>query len=696
MKKLLIDQNPEEGIIKNEELTKHDYVEFSKLSKFPYCLVGKITSEFKEEKLCKSGVGILIGPSIVLTAGHNLTNINKETGLPTIVDSINFCLGINGDFEPFETLKTSDFFIPEDFLNGIKEQNAKKQLLNDWAIIYLKSPIGESVKNLYSLQKFSYLQVRENGLFAYFTDNATQNLSKLMGINPEISIIGYCWNNEDLDNLKEEQKFGTTTPSSIAYQENDKMNIREFGTTSEAAKKDININIQISTLEEGFVKSSLVDTNKSFSNYNMKINKQSIQTASSQTVTNLRKKSLDYVILSNSCTNSKVENLKDKLISKNSEEEKKLLMSESHGKLEDCQEALKYKISTYKGQSGSPIFLKLRKIGGNENERLSNKKTEINIEKSNPFVENVNIYSNDLANSDSEFIYIFIGIHSRRGPLLYDSLMLKEIDDENHAYFGLDSRVDLLGDDNELDKVETSVKRMKSMSICSRNIPKNSENKPNDLDDFTNMIMTHGVCEFNEGLLIMGNKVNPICLAAGKTDTLKAVQSVSTTAPRIDNFKATSYKSISLTLSGKEKILGLFHKDSKFETLFEFGASILNIDINYVILNLIKNKHEKKFNSKYDNTKRLGQVLDDEQFTAVFEVDINMKYGDELGKKVLDKYLENYDVEMSEIKEEFKEKHMKTLFDSIFDEIGMFIEIPPLYGKLFNKIRSYIVNKLEL
>lgn len=193
LKKQYIEKNPEEGIIKNESLSKHEFVDCGNLSKFPYCLVGKINSEFKNERICKSGVGILIGPNIVLTAGHNLTNINRRTEALEIIDSISFNLGMNGDFEPFETITSTEYFIPDDFIEGIKEENAKKQLSNDWAVVYLPIPIGKTLVSLYNLNNFSYLQVRENGLYSYFTDNASQNLSKLAGINSEISIIGYSW-----------------------------------------------------------------------------------------------------------------------------------------------------------------------------------------------------------------------------------------------------------------------------------------------------------------------------------------------------------------------------------------------------------------------------------------------------------------------------------------------------------------------
>jgi len=81
----------------------------------------------------------------------------------------------------------------------------------------------------------------------------------------------------------------------------------------------------------------------------------------------------------------------------------KLIMSESKGNLiglnyeegddnaeKDIIKAIKYQISTYKGQSGSPIFLRIKRM-----------------------TEKLNMQTK----SKNNYIYQFIGLHSRRGPM---------------------------------------------------------------------------------------------------------------------------------------------------------------------------------------------------------------------------------------------------------------------------------------
>lgn len=732
-----IETNPEEGIIKNDSFSKFETIDFSKQNKFPYCLVGKITSEFELKKINKFGVGILIGPNVVLTAGHNLTNIDKESGNFQIADSVSFTVGANGDFEPFETIKSVDFHLPEDFIQGVKEQIAKKQLLNDWAVIYLSVPIGEAVKKLYNLENLSYVQTAENGLFNFFNDNTHQNLSKLGGNDPEISIIGYS--EYKIDNCDENK----TTPNDIQGNPINNINSSTLRTnkTEEEAKKDFNINIQISTNEEGLVASSIFSNN---------LNQLNIVKLENNKKGSTEK--LDYVILNTE--NKEVNKLKEHQTRKYSG---RTFMSESKGKLDGFDDALKYKISTYKGQSGSPIFLRLRKFSSLNQNTNFHHQSDLN---EHFFVDNIN---NIISHNDGlDYIYIFIGIHSRRGPLLYDNIvssstniignldgncnnstnnnnLIQNTNDED--YYG-ENKGDLMflsnnntvGQDEEVDKVETQVKKMKSRTNehrLSLNGSFSKENNKPNKNDLLNLISIHGICEFNEGILIMGNKVLPISnqvearnckekkqngnFIQTSSNNLNNINSNNNTqnnnsnnnnsyqltyynnSKDNDNVYKSSYCNVTLNLNGKVKLSGIFKRDLKMEILFNFGAEIMNIDkSNIIFISNIGMKNEKRINGKHDNSKQLNIFIDDNLYNIVFEVDINMKYGDELGQKVLEKYMENYDLDIQSIKENFKQKHMKALFDSIFDEIANFSDIHPTFGRLFSKIRSYVLNKIGL
>ena len=86
----------------------------------------------------------------------------------------------------------------------------------------------------------------------------------------------------------------------------------------------------------------------------------------------------------------------------------------------------------------------------------------------------------------------------------------------------------------------------------------------------------------------------------------------------------------------------------------------------------------------------------DNSSSISFELMLNIKkYGEFIANNILQKYLENYDLEESQLKKDFK-KHMKGLFHIIFREINKFENIPLTYGKLFKKIRKMILNKLGM
>jgi len=727
---ITIDSDPEEGIIQSDNFSKFDPIEISQQDKFPYCLVGRTSSEFKGKRISKFGVGILIGPAVVLTAGHNLTNIDKETGALEIADAVSFTVSTNGDFEPFEPIVSNDFYIPEDFIHGVKVQVAKQQLLNDWSVIYLNVPIGESVKKLYGLENFPYVKTGENGLFSYFNDNSKQNLSNLgAGINPEISIIGYSECREEFDEKAFSTEnnnllYNTASTNQLSQMTNINQNpISKKGGDFEDPKKDININIQISTKEEGMVASQI------FSNNMNKLNILKLEN-------NNNKKHpdpVDFIILNSE--NKEVNKYQTLINHKLTNRSDKTLISESMGRLEDFNDALKYKISTYKGQSGSPIFLRLRKIQSNK-PGLNDGTEQSN---DNFFDSNTNNRSNK---NESEFIYTFIGIHSRRGPLLYDNIicnqsppsekkMLNNVsncsnDDEYHDtknnFLGLGVNSPGLIHDEEVDKVETQVRKMRNSENRRSGNSLNEKDKNND-QNLINQIAIHGICEFNEGILIMGKNVLPISSAVENNLQMRDKKSnglgvpINTQVASSSNNNsngntninsnsssnsnvATPYKSpfcnVTLTLNGKEKLVGLFKRDLKLDTLFQFGSEILNVDKNYILFIFNTGKAEKRISGKFDSNKQLGLYLDEDQPSAAFEVDLNMKYGDELGQRVIEKYMETYDLNVEDIRENFKPEHMKRLFDLIFEEISDFADIHPTFGKLFSKIRGFILSKIGL
>jgi len=78
------------------------------------------------------GTGVLIGPNIVLTAGHNLYDYQKEVYADA--ESIQFLSGMNGQALPFGQAQVDKYFVSPSYIKEGKE---------DYGILILKEPIGD-------------------------------------------------------------------------------------------------------------------------------------------------------------------------------------------------------------------------------------------------------------------------------------------------------------------------------------------------------------------------------------------------------------------------------------------------------------------------------------------------------------------------------------------------------------------------
>jgi len=139
-----------EGIIGNEPVkNKYETVKFHKLNIFPYFLIGKVQSKFEinGNERYLNGVGILIGPDILLTVAHNLIAAHDNE----IIEAkrIYFFPAANGDFSAFESVKSVRTYVPDDYINAIKDNDRVNQINNDWGLVYLSSNIGLDITTLF-------------------------------------------------------------------------------------------------------------------------------------------------------------------------------------------------------------------------------------------------------------------------------------------------------------------------------------------------------------------------------------------------------------------------------------------------------------------------------------------------------------------------------------------------------------------
>lgn len=380
-----------EGIVSNEpKYNKYETVKFHKLNVFPYFLIGKVVSKFNFDGVSKylNGVGILVGPNIVLTVAHNLCHmVSKEKILMS--KKICFFPAANGDFSLFEPSKSAKYHVPESYLNALKTDDREQQLYNDWGLVFLNSDVGDHIVELLDIEKTANLQTNK-GLYNFFENNENLNLHSIakQTKSEKISIVGYT---EFKDNCRNNAayKFANNFVKKIdEHEENDiksKMNkksnnniLQDLGCKDKEMTnindKKININININTTAQESVTEGLITSSRYYPKKNSEIRNQT--------------NGIDYIILGNEDYNREFDtNDKEKLIMCESQGNLKELDQENVNKHE--HQAIKYQISTYKGQSGSPLFLRIKRISEKDG----------NNAKAKPV-----------------YIYQFIGLHSRRGP----------------------------------------------------------------------------------------------------------------------------------------------------------------------------------------------------------------------------------------------------------------------------------------
>ena len=328
---------------------KYDLIFLENINKFPYFLICNIIARYDIENIDKyiNAVGMLIGPNIILTVAHNLVcEINNKIYTPT---KIFINLTTNCDFQLVEGLKSKKSYVPEEYITALKAKNHEEQLLNDWGLIFLQKNVGDYIKKLLDLETAPELKKSINPIFYDFFLLNKNKENDFKNNDSKISILGYTVY----------RTKGTEKTDNIDYKFKDHfVNIK---TSEKSIRDSVNVQMSIKELKKD-----------NFFSEQMKLDLDN---------TNNCILGEDYIIFNN----------KD-YIKKFSEMDKdKLIMSESKGELDDKHDnikSFKYQISTYKGQSGSPIFL--RKL----------------ISKPD------NLY-------EDEYEYEFIGLHSRSDRYFY-------------------------------------------------------------------------------------------------------------------------------------------------------------------------------------------------------------------------------------------------------------------------------------
>ena len=630
-----------EGIIQNEpQKNKYETVGYHKMNQFPYYLIGKVVSKFEIDGINKflNGVGILIGPNIVLTVAHNLCHLNQNKKILYTKKAIFFSCA-NGDFCLFEPVKSLKIFVPESYIEALKKEDKDEELLNDWGLIYLNASIGNSIINLLDIENKNELKINQGHLYNFFTYNEGLKLDKIVEmVNSEkISIIGYT---EYKDKYKNNSAYKFLN-NFRKKNKNEKVENTQFEEINTNISQNINIkNEIIKANEDNVIKEDFTEGLITTSRYNYRNNNNNNK---------LSLNGIDYIVLNNEELNKEFDVTDaDKQIM--SESKGKLVLSENE-KDDKSNNMIRYKISTYKGQSGSPIFLRYK--------RISNSKK-------------------------GEYVYQFLGLHSRRGPLknFYESEKMSKLT-ENLLTNEIPGREYNNIVKNNIEDNFDDIKKKNNLNY--------NDNKKN----YNEIIIFNGSCDYNCAVSILGSIIPKIISLVNKNlNEIKEMGNEISTNKVKSEFIYTK-----LLLNDEVKFCGLFKRYVPLSVLFSFASKIFNVPKEYILLEDIANPLGLSIqNFNYDQNKKLCEVMEDPDNSSsiTFELMLNIKkYGEFIANNILQKYLENYDLEESQLKKDFK-KHMKGLFHIIFREINKFENIPLTYGKLFKKIRKMILNKLGM
>jgi V8-like Glu-specific endopeptidase len=602
-----------EGIVNNEpKKNKYEVVKFHKLNMFPYFLVGKVVSKFDFDGTNKylNGVGILVGPDIVLTVAHNLCHMTSKDKI-LITKKVCFFAAANGDFNLFDPVKSVNTYIPDAYIESLKTENRDEQLHNDWGLIFLSTPIGDHITQILDIDKHNNYIKLVDQFYNFFVNNEGFNLTGLTKLtqSDKISIVGYT-------------EYKETYKNNSAYKY-----IKNFTNNEEDTNKILKDIVEGDTMKDKKI------------NINININTDKSEGMLTKGGREMKANGTDYIVLGKEEFNKDFD----------TNDIEKLIMCESKGNIigmtgENMEldlKAIRYKISTYKGQSGSPIFIRSRII----TEKDPNMKNK------------------------PQYIYKFIGLHSRRGPSseFYESEKLNNLT-ENLMTGNLGNAANFI-------KVKPQNKNSELETAMAEN----------------DIVKQNGICEYNMALSIMGDTIKTIKDIITKENSLPKYQQLSDVK--------SDFVMIKIMLNGEQKLNGLFKRNISMASLFNFGSKIFNVPKEFILLKDIayNNDIAAIHNFNFDSGKRLTEILKDEECSSKsFELMLNIKkYGEIMSNNILQKFLENYDLEEKQLRTDFN-KYTKALFHSIFAEIHSFETVHPTYGKLFKKIRKTILAKLNI
>ena len=180
-----------EAILENEPFDNNYFiVPPSLMNLHPYVFLGKLETHFlntANQRCISEGVGFLIGNDIILTSAHNIYNGINE---PTLIE---FTPLINGAIKLLTPIKVVHYEIMHEFrerkLKGITDDI----LMYDFAVCFLEKKLGSEIIEMFNINtkvetKFKFFNFGNKQLFYYFM----QLKNEMMNLNHKFSDGNMC------------------------------------------------------------------------------------------------------------------------------------------------------------------------------------------------------------------------------------------------------------------------------------------------------------------------------------------------------------------------------------------------------------------------------------------------------------------------------------------------------------------------
>ena len=191
-------QRDTEAILSNEPFDiSYTVISPSKISLFPFVLLGQIKTYFNSPKTSE-GVGILIGDDIVLASAHNI-----YPGSNNKIVKIEFIPLINGAIKLLKPIKCRKYIMLQKFQELKNKQNNTNSFDNeilryDFVVCFLEGKLGREIIDMFHLENDKHFQFWrfDKRIFRFFLKK-NEIIDKILkkfekgDINEKISMISY-------------------------------------------------------------------------------------------------------------------------------------------------------------------------------------------------------------------------------------------------------------------------------------------------------------------------------------------------------------------------------------------------------------------------------------------------------------------------------------------------------------------------